>query len=258
MTALAAFARALRAPQPALPAGLRAWNGSDVQARFNVYRNNRAVALRAALADGFPVVAQLVGEDFFAALAQAFMHTHPPRSPVLVDWGDDFGGYVACFMAALPHGAQLPYLADVARLERTRVRAFHAADAAPLPPARLAAALAEPQHLSRLRFTLQPGLAVLDSPFPVVTLWQAHQTDGDVQLPDWTALPGEAALVLRQGDGLTAEVVVLPVPAACARFVAALQAGLPLGDAAGHDPTLDLPAALAPLIQYQAFVECTT
>lgn len=256
MTALVDFAQALHAVPPAVPLGLRAWNGSAVQTRFNVHRNNRAVSLAAALADGFPVVAQLVGGDFFAALAQAFIQAHPPRSPVLVDWGDVFADFVHGFMAQLPAGSQLPYLADVARLERARVQAYHAADAAPLPAARLADALAQAQDLPRLRFTLQPGLAVLDSPFPVVTLWQAHQTDNEVHLPDWTALPGEAALVLRQGDGLAAEVLVLPVPAACAHFVAGLHAGLPLAEAASADPALDLSAALGLLIQHQAFVEC--
>jgi hypothetical protein len=261
MNALADFAHALRAAQPLLPTGLRAWNGSAVQARFNVYRNNRMVSLVAALADGFPVVAQLVGEDFFAALARAFVQAHPPRSPVLVEWGDAFADFVHTFMAGLPAGAQLPYLADVARLERARVRAYHAADAAPLPAARLAAALQQPHDLPRLRFTLQPGLGVLASCHPVVTLWQAHQTDGDIQLPDWPALPGEAALVLRQGEGIRSEVVVIPVPAACAHFVAGLQAGLPLAEAvsaASQDMPLDLPAALGLLIQHQAFVDCTT
>lgn len=261
MSAMADFAHALRAVQPVQPPGLQAWNGSAVQTRFNVYRNNRLASLNAALADGFPVVAQLVGEEFFTALAHAFVQAHPPTSPVLLDWGDAFADFVGGFMAALPPDAQLPYLADVARLERARVRACHAADAEPLPASQLAAALQRPQDLPRLRFRLQPGLAVLDSSHPVVTLWRAHQTDGDVQLPDRSTWAGEAALVLRQGEGLAAEVVVVPVPPPCARFVAGLQAGWPLADAvaaASQDRPLDLPAALGLLIQHQAFVECTT
>ncbi len=254
----AQFARALASPRMAWPEGLRSWNGSSAPERFKVYRNNVAHSLRVALAEGFPVVAQLVGDDFFAALARAFVRAHPPRSPVLVAWGDEFPSFIDGFMQGLAPDARLPYLADVARLERARVRAFHAADATVLAPAELAAHLARPEQLPRLRLQLQPGLTVLRSPYPVVSLWQAHQVDGDVQLPDWQNLPGEAALVLRQGQGLAGDVVVVPLPDEAASFVHALQGGAPLADAsASAGPSLDLGAALALLIEHQALTGCS-
>ena len=55
-TALAAFSRALRDPLAPCPPGLQAWNGSDVTARLDVYRNNVVSALVDVLAQTYPVV----------------------------------------------------------------------------------------------------------------------------------------------------------------------------------------------------------
>ena len=68
----AAFAAALLYPARPCPPGLHAWNGSDPAARLAVYRNNVVSSLIDALADTFPVVQQLVGEEFFRAMAGVF------------------------------------------------------------------------------------------------------------------------------------------------------------------------------------------
>jgi len=120
-----AFASALLDPARPVPSGLATWNGSDPVARFAVYRNNVVVSLVAALADTFPVVRELVGEEFFTAMARLYVAEQPPLSPVLAHYGDGFADWVVQFEPA----AAVPCLADMARLERARVRAYHAADA---------------------------------------------------------------------------------------------------------------------------------
>ena len=67
------FAAALLDPAAPCPSGLVTWNGSDAAQRFGVYRNNVTVSLIDAVADTFPVVQQLVGADFFRAMAGAFV-----------------------------------------------------------------------------------------------------------------------------------------------------------------------------------------
>lgn len=52
-------------PELPCPGGLTSWNGSDPELRFAVCRNNVMVSLIDALADTFPVVQALVGEEFF-------------------------------------------------------------------------------------------------------------------------------------------------------------------------------------------------
>ena len=68
------WAAALLDPERPAPPGLRAWNGSDPARRFAVHRNNVVASLVSALADGFPVVQALVGEEFFRAMAAVFVY----------------------------------------------------------------------------------------------------------------------------------------------------------------------------------------
>ena len=111
------FVRALLDPTLPAPPGLATWNGSDPALRFAVYRNNVVVSLVAALADTFPVVRELVGADFFTAMARLYVAEQPPSSPVLAHYGDGFADWLAQFEPA----ANLPYLADMAPLTMLHV-----------------------------------------------------------------------------------------------------------------------------------------
>ena len=245
-----AWAGALLDPARPLPPGLVAWNGSDVATRFGVHRNNVAASLTGVLADGFPVVRQVVGDEFFRAMAPCYLREQPPTSPVMTEYGETFADWLIAFEPA----ASLPYLPDLARLERARVRAFHAAEAAELPADALAAALADPDALPHRRLALHPSLAVLRSAYGVVSLWHAHQA-GDVAAVEAAVAAvdldrPEAAVVLRHGD----DVWVLPLPDADAAFVDALRTGATLGDALAAAPGADAGAALTLLVRQRALV----
>ena len=237
-----AFAAALLDPALPVPAGLVTWNGSDPGVRFAVHRNNVVVSLVAALADTFPVVRELVGDEFFTAMARLYVAEQPPRSPVLAHYGDGFADWVARFEPA----ATLPYLADMARLERARVCAYHAADAPVLAADAIAAHLADPACLPQARLVLHPSVSVITSPYAIVSLWAAHQGQG--RLEDVQVDRTESALVLRLDD----DAAVLPVPADAAAFYRGLQSGQPLGVAAAGDAPFDLGASLAILIRHGA------
>jgi hypothetical protein len=240
----AGFANALLAPERPLPPQVVTWNGSDPTVRFDVYRNNVVVSLTEALADGFPVTRALVGETFFAAMARCFLAEHLPDSPILTDYGDALPDFIAAF----PPTRGLPYLPDVARLERARVRAYHAADARALTAQDLAHHLADPQRLPATRLALHPAWTLLVSEYAIVSLWAAHQGQGRIE--DVDLRRAESALVLRDGDA----VQVLPLSSAIAGFFATLAAGLPLGVAAeiaaATTPDFDLTQALALLIHH--------
>lgn len=247
MSAQAEFASALLDPEAICPRDLRAWNGSDVTRRFAVYRNNVVVSLVNALADSFPVVQELVGPEFFRALASAFVRSHPPRSPLLLDFGSEFPSFIAGFAPA----RSVPYLADVARLELARVEAFHSADA-PAP-----ASSAASQTLATASGTFPPGLLlhpsvrIVQSRFPVHSIWAAHQGVGELESVDLGQ--AQAALVVRP----ELEVLVVPVEAAVATFIAALLQGEGLQGAlaaAGRIPGFDLAGTLALLLHHRAIV----
>lgn len=243
MSTQQSFAAALLDPNSPCPAGLKTWNGSDPASRFAVYRNNLISSLVEALVATYPVVHELVGDEFFRAMARVYVRSSPPRSPVLARYGEDFAAFIAGFEPA----AGLPYLADVARLEALRVRAYHAADTPALAVQEIAAALATPERLNDLVVQLQPALGVLSSPYAVVSLWAAHQ--GELAIETVDPLQPEHALVVRNA----LEVELMSVPAAGALFIHCLQQGVPLGNAAaqaqGADPAFDLSAHLALLIR---------
>lgn len=249
LASIASFAGALLDPHRPVPAGLHAWNGSDPGARLAVYRNNVVSSLVDALADTFSVVQQLVGPDFFRAMAAVFARQSPPRLRVLAHYGQAFPSFIAAFEPA----QGLPYLADVARLEVARVAAYHATDADPVSDEMVSLALSSGDRTGELQLVLHPSVAALESPHAVVTLWAAHQTEGstgdiapvDVDVP-------ESALILRSG----LDVLVLPAPAGAVAFVQALRSAHNLGEAAARAlagaPSFDLTAALSQLLAHGA------
>jgi uncharacterized protein len=250
------FAAALLDPARPVPDGWVGHNGADPARRFAVYRNNVVVSLMAALADTFPVVRRVLGAEAFDALARWHVVVHPPRSAVLTDWGDDLPQALAAASALAPDAR--PWLADLARLERARVRACHAADAAPVARERIERALADPARLPQARLGLHPSLQVVTSTHAVVSLWAAHQRDDDERAPAAVDLRRpESAVVLRDLDD---EVLVLPVPAAAAALLSVLAQGLALGAATAHaagvaaadGPPFDAAPVLALLIRHGA------
>lgn len=212
-----AFRAALTDAGLPVPPGLTDGRGQAAGRRYGVYRNNVAVGLSDALEQAFPVIRTLVGDAFFRAMAGVFVRAHPPKSPLMMFYGDAFPG----FLAGFPPVAHLPYLPDVARLERALRTSYHAADAAPVAPEVLLALT--PEALERARLTLAPAVQVIGSAFPVLTIWQAN-TRGT---PPPRAMQPEGVLIARPA--------LDPVPQAltAAETVAvrALLSGVPLGQA---------------------------
>ena len=240
------FASALLDPREACPRGLRTWNGSDPALRFAVHRNNIVTSLVDALADTFPVTRQLVGQAFFEAMARTFVAHSPPRSPVLTFYGIGFAAFIQHFEPA----ARLAYLADVARLEFERVRAFHAADAPVLTADDFARHLLDPQLLAGARVGFHPSVAVLISRYAMVSLWAAHHGTADIGRVD-PAQP-QSALVLRQRD----DAAIVAIERSSAGFFLRLMAGATLARASSAaqacEPAFDLAASLAVLLCHGA------
>lgn len=246
MSTQAAFAAALLDPQRACPSGLFSANGADPASRFAVYRNNVQSSLINALADSYPVVLQLVGDEFFRAMARLYIQQFAPQGPLLNDYGNNFADFIEGFAPA----ASVPYLADVARLERLRVRAYHAADAQALSHEQIATVLSDPQTLGELHIQLHPSVSTLNSAYAVVALWAAHQQDEMLAKVD--PLHGQNALILRNG----LEVEVFAVDAGSTMFIRSLQNGWPLEQAVAYGldatPEFDLSQCLALLISHNA------
>lgn len=234
------FARALLDPMAGPPGGIIDPLGHPAPKRFSVYRNNVASSLTRALEAAFPTVRKLVGDEFFTAMAGAFLRAHLPRSRILMLYGDALPDWLAAFPPVL----HLGYLPDVARLDQAMRESYHAADSEPLPEDAFRRLL--DADIAGLRLRLQPSLRLVRSHWPVVSIWFANAEGGP--------RPGagsEDALVLR------AEFDPRPhrLPAGGGAFVQGLLQGLTLGqsvDLAGQE--VDLPGVLSLLVAGRAIV----
>lgn len=215
------FAEALLDPQLRTPAGCVAPDGLPDSKRFAVYRNNVVSSLIDALADAYPAVRRLLGEECFRGTARIYVAQDPPRSPVLLEYGAGFPG----FLATLEPLACLTYLADVARIERAWLEAYHAAETTPLEPSALAR-ISE-HRAGDLCFTLHPSFRIVRSPFPALTIWRMNVGDSAPRELRLDA-GGEDALIARP----RAEVEVRSLPPDGAIFLTAIADGKTLGEAA--------------------------
>jgi hypothetical protein len=235
-----AFAAALLDPERALPEGLVAWNGSDPERRFAVYRNNVFASLIAALRAKFPITAELVGEEFFNAMAALFIRETPPAARILARYGEDFATFVDGFEPA----RSLPYLGDMLRFEALRLAVYRAADEAPLDAEAFGFLAGADLAAARIRF--RPSLAIQRSRFAIFSLFAAHR--GDLQFGAVDPYASEAVLLTRPQD----EVIVTILAPDRALFLDMLAHGATLAEAwqgaTDISPAFDLTSALAALI----------
>lgn len=80
---------------------------------MQIYRNNFVLSCCEALAATYKLTLLAVGEEFFNAVARAFVLAEPPRSGDIMQYGDRF----AQFLADCPQLEAMPYIPALAELE---------------------------------------------------------------------------------------------------------------------------------------------
>ncbi|MBS0536405.1 MAG: putative DNA-binding domain-containing protein [Proteobacteria bacterium] len=244
------FADALLDAGRPMPYGLIDPEGQPDPRRFAVYRNNVMVGLIDALRANYPAVDRIVGEEFFSAMARDYVVLRPPASPVLLDYGDRFADFIATFEPA----QSLPYLADVARIERAWTEAYHAREARPLMAVQFAQVRAGDAANTTLK--VHPSLRLVRSRYPVLTVWRMNSGAEPLAPVDFEA-GGEDTLVLRPD----ADVEVRAVPPGGSAILNALMEGKTLTEAAQsalyENAQFDLAGNLAVLIEAGAFIGCS-
>jgi hypothetical protein len=239
------FVDPLLDPGRSPPAFVAGPNGKAANKRYAVYRNNVTVSLINALAATFPATLRITGVDFFRAMARFHVRATPPTSPLLFEYGHDFPDFIERY----EYAGSMPWLADVARIERAWLDAYHAADAAPLPAQALASI--PPEQLADIILTPHPATRIVRSRYPAVTIFAANRVGDPVARIE--ASEPEDALVTRPGM----EVVVRRLPPSGAVFLTCLLAGEPLAAAAEaaltDDSAFDLSANIAGMIEAGVF-----
>jgi hypothetical protein len=205
------FANALLDVAAPTPEPIRGAQRRRAGRRFDIHRNNIATRLIGLLATRYPVTCRLIGTDSFSAMARLYTLEAPPRAAVLLDYGEELPRFIRS-LGSMP---SIAYLADIAELESARCRAYHAADASPTT----IDLTANRGTLDHLTIQLHPSASLVNSRFPVVSIWETNLRDDDSATVQWKA---EAALVARPDT----EVLIWRLPVGGHCFFAALMNGL--------------------------------
>ncbi|AME28495.1 MULTISPECIES: HvfC/BufC N-terminal domain-containing protein [Burkholderiaceae] len=160
------------------------------QPAFAVYRNTIIKACIDALQANYPTVERLVGTDWFRAAAAVHVRQSPPHDSRLLEYGRDFAHFLGEFEPA----QSLPYLANIAYLDRLWTEAHMATDDRLLNATTIAQLPTECMQTSKL--TPQKAARwIWFADQPVYTIWSANREHVDVPTPlDWI---GEGALITR-------------------------------------------------------------
>lgn len=226
-----AFLRALRDPT------------TDAGPGMAVYRNTVAKSLTEVLRASFPTVERIVGDAWFGAAALAYAYGEPPASPVLADYG---GGFPR-FLRGFPPAAELPYLADMAAIDRLWTEAHLAPDAPPLDAAALAGL--PPEILAEGRLRLHASARFDWFATPAASLWRLNRPPAPLPGPggfelDWR--PEGIALARPEGG-----VRAVPLGPGAFALLAACGEGRGLDQALAQglaaEPPMDVQAVLTDL-----------
>lgn len=213
-------------------------------ARLDIYRNNLFSSLREALQQTFPVTRALVGDESFDALALRFIAEHPPMSPVLLEYGENFGEYIRKIETLRP----MTYLPALAELEWQYLQSANEADEVAMSESALLALLGDPDKLDISGMQFTAPVRVIRADAPVFSIWSAHQgADRDEKLRRID--PGEAEAVLLSRPGYQVRMHQLPETEAI--FLCNLLAGATLGEALAETDEFDLVNLLRLLLQEQ-------
>jgi hypothetical protein len=191
------------------------------EAGLLVHRNTVIKALVDAVLANYPTVGVLMGENWLVDMARAFALQHPPRHAVLAAYGEAFPE----FLRAMDVARDWPYLPGVAALDRAWTESQLAPDQPVLTPERLSGL--DPEALGSLRLRLHPSAHYGVYAGSAVTVWRANRPPATA--PAELHIDGceEAALMVRNEDGVT----LLPLDAVGRAFVAAILADCCIGEA---------------------------
>ena len=168
------------------------------QPAFAVYRNTVMKGCIDALEATYPSVVRLVGQEWFRAAAAVYVVAHPPSDGRMLCFGEGFADFLDQFDAA----RDLPYLANVARLDRCWTEAHMAADAS----------AADSQFLATLSPEVLGDTVLMPHPAarwhwfatqPVYSLWH-HNRETSLQHGGMDEIHwhGEGALLTRPHDAV--------------------------------------------------------
>lgn len=148
----------------------------DVERRWHVYTSGYFVRLRDVLAQDYRAIARIAGDDAFSGMVGRYLMACPPRRYDLAMAGERFPGFVGSDALS----SSLPFISDLAQLERAVSDCFIAAEPQPLTWNGLRE-MPSSQAAER-SIALQPSARVFRSIWPLRDLWQTAFTPEDDEI----------------------------------------------------------------------------
>lgn len=140
----------------------------NIEARIDIFVNNRIFGHLDLLCSIYSVTNQILGADFFEAIAREFIAISVQPSGNRHEYGKDF----ATYLANCPRLEALRYVGDVAAIEWAHFCAILAEDA-------LATDLNEIQEWLEIGAAfgvkLHPSAQIIECQWNALEIWQAHQ-----------------------------------------------------------------------------------
>ena len=215
--------------------------GRNPGRRLAIHARHYRASLVAAIRTKFPATAWLLGTPVLDEAAQEFVRRHPPSTPCIAEYAEEFPGFLSTYLGA----ARVPYLCSFAELEWHLGRLTIAIDQPAL--ALDAFSTFEIRTLMDTSLTLQSGLRYLRASWPVDDLMKLYLTD---------TAPAEYRLVSEniwlEVQGARGDFYFSRLDAAEFAFRKALLLGESIGNAAeqalGVDAGFDIGRAFTTLI----------
>lgn len=198
--------------------------------RINIYAQMYFARLVEVLSQNFPRVFDILGFERFQDLVRAYIAQQPSVYPTIQDLGEHFSDFVAAHDVT----QTWPFLGDLTRLEWLRLEVFDAPDAESLRLEDLQNI--PPDEWPDLVFQLIPASQMLDSAWPVHSVWLAEDADQPKTIqPEETAVRiWRHELLVYQAPMQTTQKIALAAVRAGESFAgvcAALEAVLPAEEA---------------------------
>jgi hypothetical protein len=160
------------------------------EARLDIYGEMYFFRIHDVLREEAPRTAAALGEAAFHNLVTDYLRACPPNHPSL----REAGARLPAFLATHPFGAERPWLAELARLERTRLELFDGPDAETLTLAHVRAL--PPEQIGALTLRVIPSHRLLENSFPISAAWRAETAAAPTPAPE-TLLVWRPALEVR-------------------------------------------------------------